>query len=133
MAIGSVELEGRTRPVVRLPAWARAWWPLASWTLAIGLFVLDHQVKPGFADLDVAGAVVLTHALYGLSALFILLPAVFAQREAGPVQRTIKSAEKDGLAKRASDIKKVMPELQRPPDQCERVNDRPRPKDKDHA
>jgi len=90
MAIGSVELEGRTRPVVRLPAWARAWWPLASWTLAIGLFVLDHQVKPGFADLDVAGAVVLTHALYGLSALFILLPAVFAQREAGPVQSVLR-------------------------------------------
>src|SRR5438105_11313361 len=50
-----------------------------------------------------------------------------------PRQRIIEPAEKNRLAKCASDVKKVVPKLERPFDQSKRVNDRPRPKDKDHA
>lgn len=91
MAIVSVEREGRGRDTGRRPGWIRMW-PVLSWIVAVLLFVLLHQVqvKPGFAGLDVPGTVVLTHMLYGLSALFILLPAVFAEHQAGPVQRVLR-------------------------------------------
>lgn len=91
IAIVSVQREGRTRDSGRRPAWI-GMWPVLSWIVGVLLFVLLHQVisKPGFAGLDVPGAVVLTHMLYGLSALFILLPAVFAEHQAGPVQRVLR-------------------------------------------
>src|SRR5438477_8004570 len=40
-----------------------------------------------------------------------------------PCQGTIEPAEKNGLTKRATDIEKIMPKLQRPLDQSEGVND----------
>src|SRR5260370_30076111 len=50
-----------------------------------------------------------------------------------PRQGTIEPAEKNGFTQRATDVEKVMSELQRPCDQSERVNDGSRPEDKDHA
>lgn len=50
-----------------------------------------------------------------------------------PRQGTIEPAEKNGLTKRASDVEKVMPEFEWPFNQGERVNDGPRPENKDHA
>src|SRR5262249_28065442 len=50
-----------------------------------------------------------------------------------PRQRIIESAEKNRLAQCTSDVEKVVTELQWPPDQCERVNDGTRPKDKNHT
>jgi hypothetical protein len=50
-----------------------------------------------------------------------------------PRQRAIEPAEKNRLAKCASDVKKVVSKLEWPFDQSKRVNDLPRPKDKDHA
>jgi peptidoglycan/LPS O-acetylase OafA/YrhL len=89
LAICSVRFEDRrARP--RGSTGPAALWPVLSWVAAVLLFVLNHQVKAGWAGLDVPGAVVLTHALYGLSALFVLLPAVFAERERGPVQRLLR-------------------------------------------
>jgi peptidoglycan/LPS O-acetylase OafA/YrhL len=91
LAIWSVRLEERRVRVPRAPSWGRLW-PVASWAAAVGLFALNHliQAKIGFAGLDARGAVVVTHALYGLSALFVLLPAVFAERQAGPVQSVLR-------------------------------------------
>jgi peptidoglycan/LPS O-acetylase OafA/YrhL len=85
-AIASVELEGRLRASGRL----QRLWPAASWTCAIGLVVLNHQIQKGSLGLDRPAAAVVTHVLYGLSALLILLPAVFADRTRGPVQRVLR-------------------------------------------
>jgi peptidoglycan/LPS O-acetylase OafA/YrhL len=89
VAVCSVELEGRPS-VGRLPEWAATWWPVASWAVAVLLFVLLHQVERNTSALGVRGSVVLTHALYGLIALFILLPAVFAEHARGPVQAFLR-------------------------------------------
>jgi hypothetical protein len=50
-----------------------------------------------------------------------------------PCGRITEVAKKNRFAKGTSDVEKVMPELQWPPNQRERVNDGTRPKDKDHA
>ena len=89
LAICSVWLQERA-PRLGGSAAVHQLWPVASWTAAIGLLVLNHQVQTGFLGLDARGAVVLTHVLYGLSALFVLLPAVFAERRAGPVQSVLR-------------------------------------------
>ncbi len=86
VAIVSVELEGRRFPGDR----AAQLWPVASWLAAVGLFVLNHQIQKGFLGLDPRAAIVITHALYGLAALFVLLPAVFAERATGPVQSVLR-------------------------------------------
>jgi peptidoglycan/LPS O-acetylase OafA/YrhL len=89
LAIVSVWIEARAAAARRAPA--TPWlWPIASWIAGIGLFVLNHQVRRGFAGLDQAGAAVLTHVLYGLSALFILLPAVLALEQRGPIQEVLR-------------------------------------------
>jgi peptidoglycan/LPS O-acetylase OafA/YrhL len=89
LAICSVVLEERLARAPRASGWLRLW-PLASWTAGVGLFALNHQVQRGALSLDVPGAVVLTHVLYGVSALFILLPAIFAERSRGPVQGVLR-------------------------------------------
>ena len=83
LAIASVALERR-------PIGATKLWPVASWIAAVGLFVLNHQVQKGFLGLGARGALVLTHVLYGLSALFVLMPAIFAEHATGPVQRLLR-------------------------------------------
>jgi len=89
MAIVSVRLEQhRARPRPE-PGWV-ALWPVASWLLAAGLFVLNHEVQTGSVGLDPRGAVVVTHGLYGMSALFVMLPAVFAEQARGPVQAVLR-------------------------------------------
>jgi peptidoglycan/LPS O-acetylase OafA/YrhL len=85
-AIVSIELERRHFASDRL----HRLWPVASWACAIGLIVLNHQVQKGFLGLDRPAASVITHALYGLSALLVLLPAVFAERTRGPVQSVLR-------------------------------------------
>jgi peptidoglycan/LPS O-acetylase OafA/YrhL len=85
-AIVSVELEHRLRKRGGLPAL----WPVASWLCAIGLIVLNHQIQKGSPGLDRQAAVVVTHVLYGLSALLILLPAVFAEHTRGPIQSVLR-------------------------------------------
>ena len=82
----SVELEGRPSMSGRLPRL----WPLASWLAAAGLFVLNHQIQKGFLGLDPRPAIVVTHALYGVAALCVLLPAIFAERARGPVQSVLR-------------------------------------------
>jgi peptidoglycan/LPS O-acetylase OafA/YrhL len=85
-AIVSVELEHRFRERGRLPAL----WPIASWLCAIGLIVLNHKIQNGSLELERHAAVVVTHVLYGLSALLILLPAVLAEHTRGPVQSVLR-------------------------------------------
>jgi len=46
-----------------------------------------------------------------------------ASAQLKPLQGTIESAKKDGLAQGASDIEKVMPKLEWPSNQSECVND----------
>jgi peptidoglycan/LPS O-acetylase OafA/YrhL len=66
-------------------------WPIASWTVGVLLLVLNRQVKVGFAGLDLSCVTVVTHVLYGLSALFILLPAIFSARDSGPVAKLLQA------------------------------------------
>jgi peptidoglycan/LPS O-acetylase OafA/YrhL len=89
LAICSVWLEQRAARPSGSAAFHQLW-PVASWAAAIGLLVLNHEVQKGLLGIDARGAVVLGHALYGLSALFVLLPAVFAERRAGPVQSLLR-------------------------------------------
>ena len=53
--------------------------------------------------------------------------------QAEPGQRSLETGEENGFAQGAGDIKKVVPKLKGPFDQGEGVNDRARPKNKDHA
>jgi len=44
-----------------------------------------------------------------------------------PRSRVAQPREEKRLAQRADDVKEIVPKLQRPPDQCERMHDRARP------
>jgi peptidoglycan/LPS O-acetylase OafA/YrhL len=74
---------GRPAALLRL-------WPVAAWIVGVGLFVLNRYVRQGFAGLDRPGVAVITQVLYGLAALLILLPAVLAEHERGPVQGVLR-------------------------------------------
>jgi peptidoglycan/LPS O-acetylase OafA/YrhL len=89
LAIVSVQVED-SAPGTRRPAALVRLWPVAAWIAGVGLFVLNHHVKQGFAGLDQPGAAVMTHVLYGLTALLILLPAVLAEHQRGPVQGLLR-------------------------------------------
>lgn len=61
-------------------------WPIFSWITAAVLFVLLHEVTVHAVALSHAARAVVTVVLYGVAALFILLPAVFGQQDAGLVR-----------------------------------------------
>ena len=84
LAIASVVREDQTARAPLRPRSVRTW-PLVSWGVAAVLFVLVHQVLFSWALPDPARAVI-SHALYGLAALFILLPAVFGAADGGGVR-----------------------------------------------
>ena len=65
---------------------ARRWWPTLSWAIAVALWLLLHETQAHARTLGTATNSVATHMLYGLAAFFILLPAVFGEREGGPVR-----------------------------------------------
>lgn len=89
LAIGSVALEGRV--VLRLRrSWVR-WWPVLSWFLAGLLFVLLHELGAHPTDLGYSASSVVVHVLYGLTAVFILLPAVFGPPDRGPVGGVLRA------------------------------------------
>ena len=50
-----------------------------------------------------------------------------------PCKRIIEASEKNRFAQCASDVEKIVAELQWPPDQREGVNDGTRPKDENHT
>ena len=54
------------------------------------MFVLNRRLQTGSLGLDLTAATVIKHALYGLTALLILLPAIFAEHARGPVQSLLR-------------------------------------------
>jgi peptidoglycan/LPS O-acetylase OafA/YrhL len=88
LAIASVAREGR-RPSARAGGWV-ALWPVASWCGGALLFVLSYEVEIGRIGLSAGAASVTIHALSGVAALCILLPAVFAQEAGGLVQGVLR-------------------------------------------
>lgn len=90
MAVLSVVLENRPAP-----AWLRGVlprsWPLISWTVAGLLFVLLHAVAVGSIALSASVTEVAANALYGLVALFILLPAAFGETSGGAVRGVLRA------------------------------------------
>jgi len=91
-AIASVRRQERALRAAPAGAARRAdLWPAASWVVAVALFALLHRVRPGWLGLGVPGVAAAVHVLYGLSALFALLPAVFAEDGRGPVQRILRN------------------------------------------
>jgi len=79
LAIASVSFERRS-----LGAAPR--WPAASWMIAGVLWVVLHEVAAHAGSLGTPAANVLIHVLYGLTAFFVLLPAVFGERAGGAVR-----------------------------------------------
>ena len=66
-------------------------WPALSWTVALVLFVALHELVQATGWLGSAFVGVATHAVYGLVALFLLLPAVFAEGAGGRVRRMLNT------------------------------------------
>lgn len=66
-------------------------WPLLSWLLAIGAFVLGHEAEVHSLSLGTSGTAAITYVLAGLCALFILLPAVFEEDRGGPVRALLRT------------------------------------------
>ena len=90
VAVASVVLQERVDAVgvrSRLPAS----WPVLSWLLAAGLFVLGHEAELHSASLGTAGTSAVTYVLAGLSALFVLLPAVFEEDRGGAVRALLRT------------------------------------------
>jgi peptidoglycan/LPS O-acetylase OafA/YrhL len=87
LALASVTAESAGRRA--RPAWIPRAWPLLSWAAGAGLFVLLHELEVRTAGISLALRGVIVHILYGLAALLLLLPAVFGEREGGPVRRLL--------------------------------------------
>jgi peptidoglycan/LPS O-acetylase OafA/YrhL len=66
-------------------------WPVVSWTVALVLFAALHELAHATGSLGFTFVEVMTHALYGLVAFFLLLPAVFGGTTAGPVHRLLSA------------------------------------------
>jgi peptidoglycan/LPS O-acetylase OafA/YrhL len=64
-------------------------WPALSWMVALVLFAALHELAHATGSLGFTFVAVVTHALYGLVAFFLLLPAVFAETGDGPVRRVL--------------------------------------------
>jgi peptidoglycan/LPS O-acetylase OafA/YrhL len=90
LAVLSVVLENRAAPGWFGGALGRAW-PLVSWTVAGLLFVLLHAVAVGSIALSASVTDVVANALYGLVALFVLLPAAFGEAHGGAVRRLLRA------------------------------------------
>ena len=90
VALLSVVLEGRPAPAWFGGLLPRAW-PLVSWTVAGLLFVLLHAVAVGSIALSASAAAVVANVLYGLVALFILLPAAFGEAHGGAVRGVLRA------------------------------------------
>lgn len=90
VAIVSVVLEERPAPA-RFSGALRRTWPLASWAVAGLLFVLLHAVAVGSIALSGSVTAVVANALYGLVALFILLPAAFGDADGGAVRHLLRA------------------------------------------
>jgi peptidoglycan/LPS O-acetylase OafA/YrhL len=89
VAVLSVVLETRPAPAWFDGALPRAW-PLASWVVAGLLFVLLHAVAVGSIALSASVTEVVANVLYGLVALFILLPAAFGEARGGAVRGVLR-------------------------------------------
>lgn len=90
LAVTSVVLEDHPAPLWFGPTLQRAW-PVLSWTVAGLLFVLLHSVAIGSITLSASATEVVANALYGLVALFILLPAVFGEARGGVVRGVLRA------------------------------------------
>jgi peptidoglycan/LPS O-acetylase OafA/YrhL len=64
-------------------------WPTLSWIVALALFLALHELFHHTGSLGFAVVNVVTHALYGLVAFFLLLPAVFEDTAGGLVRRLL--------------------------------------------
>jgi peptidoglycan/LPS O-acetylase OafA/YrhL len=63
-----------------------SWWPGLSWIVALAVFAVGHELQAhGTLTPESAG----TNALYGLAALFVLLPGVFDDDAGGPVRSVL--------------------------------------------
>jgi peptidoglycan/LPS O-acetylase OafA/YrhL len=90
MAVRSVAAEGRPPPEgpARLPPGA---WPLLSWLAAAIAFFLLHELAANTDSLGATAGAVSTHILYGVAAMFILLPAVSQPAARGAVPRLLRT------------------------------------------
>jgi peptidoglycan/LPS O-acetylase OafA/YrhL len=88
VAVASVDA-GVTAAFSRLGVRARHW-PVFSWALAALMFVLLHESSHANSALGVPLSAVVVHVLYGLTALFLLLPAVFDDTAGGPVRALLR-------------------------------------------
>jgi peptidoglycan/LPS O-acetylase OafA/YrhL len=89
LAVASVTAGARTA-VSRLSA-RRPRWPELSWALAALMFVLLHESSHARSGLGAPLTALALHVLYGLAAVFLLLPAVFDERAGGPVRVLLRS------------------------------------------
>ncbi|MFL5822925.1 MAG: acyltransferase family protein [Solirubrobacteraceae bacterium] len=87
LAIASVALEGR-EPAPGQGGLPRRW-PVLSWGAAVLLFVAVHEFEVRALGLGLPVRYVLIHVLYGLAALFVLMPGVFGVQEGGLVRRAL--------------------------------------------
>jgi peptidoglycan/LPS O-acetylase OafA/YrhL len=88
LAIASVARERRS--VSTRSARGMGLWPVASWCGGVLLFVLSYEVEVGTIGLSAAAASVTIHALSGVAALCLLLPAVFAEQADGLIQGVLR-------------------------------------------
>jgi peptidoglycan/LPS O-acetylase OafA/YrhL len=89
VAVLSIVLEDRAAPAWFGGLLPRAW-PLVSWTVAGLLFVLLHAVAVGSIVFSASVTEVVANVLYGLVALFILLPAAFGEARGGAVRGVLR-------------------------------------------
>lgn len=88
LAVASVTEGGRSAAGA-LSARVRHW-PALSWLLAVAGFILLHELTRAVGELGATAVDVATHALYGIVALFLLLPAVFEDEGDGAVRGLLR-------------------------------------------
>lgn len=91
MALALVSVGGRWVSRFSELAARRRHWPTLSWAVAAVLFVALHELVHASGALGFTFVAVATHALYGLVAFFLLLPAAFADTAGGLVRRSLSS------------------------------------------
>lgn len=64
-------------------------WPTVSWAVALALFCGDYALTHAVGQIGYSAVQLGIHVLYGLIALFLLLPAVFGEADGGPVRRLL--------------------------------------------
>jgi peptidoglycan/LPS O-acetylase OafA/YrhL len=91
MGLAVASVDDRVWPAAARWAVRRPGWPVGAWLVALVLFAAAHAVVSAAPTLGATTAAVTQHALYGLVALCVLAPAVFAEHEDGVVTRILRA------------------------------------------